>query len=199
MRRAYWFYYSLALILGLFPLNASALDAFDSEDWSSANRQTLQYEIEPGINLKSGIETEVRYKIVNAELLILFEAYDSNINEIRRRMQRRDSAYDDDSVGVLISPSGTNGGEAFIFWVSAAGVQMDSHWNEARQEENDSWNARWWSDVEDMPDGYRVKLRIPLSQLPLSGGNQQKWAIEFQRRMPRKANILNSSRMVDQN
>ncbi|PHV11184.1 hypothetical protein CSQ89_12320 [Chitinimonas sp. BJB300] len=166
-------------------------------NWADAREVKLGYEIEPGDNVPAQRDTTVHYVVADNTLWVRFYAKEGEADKIRARIRERDNIQGDDAVGVLISPAGVGGNEAFLFWVSAAGVQMDSHWNEARQEEDSAWNARWQSETRKEVDGYSVEMGIPLTQLPLAADKQQKWAFDFRRTLPREANYVLASQKMD--
>ncbi|MBY0446640.1 MAG: hypothetical protein K2Q15_15705, partial [Burkholderiales bacterium] len=157
----------------------------------------MDFETAPGENLAVKNKTTVQYKINNNTLWLRFNAKDTNAEQIRAQTRERDNISGNDAVGVLIAPAGTGGNEAFAFWVSAAGVQMDSHWSEARQEEDQAWNARWTSEVTRDANGYQVEISIPLSQLPLPANSKQQWGVDFRRSLPREANYQYASQKID--
>ncbi|MGQ5524807.1 DUF5916 domain-containing protein [Chitinimonas sp. PSY-7] len=166
-------------------------------NWTEAREVKLGYEIEPGDNAPAQRETTAQYLVADNTLWVRFHAREGETDKIRARIRERDNIQGDDAVGVLISPSGPGGNEAFLFWVSAAGVQMDAHWNEARQEEDSAWNARWNAEVQKEADGYSVQMGIPLTQLPLAADKHQQWAFDFRRTLPREAGYVFASQKMD--
>ena len=77
-------------------------------------------------------------------LYVAFRAHDPEPKQIRARLSDRDSAFQDDFVGVVLDTFNDQR-RAFEFFVNPVGVQMDMTQNEMTGEEDDSWDAIWES------------------------------------------------------
>ncbi|MEO9385931.1 DUF5916 domain-containing protein [Chromobacterium phragmitis] len=155
-------------------------------DWSDAHSFDLAYETEPGVNLPAAVATRGEFKVQDGVLWLRFQAEERDMALLRAHPRERDNIDGEDAVGIVLAPAGRTGGEAFAFYVSAGGVQMDEHWSEARREWNADWNGKWWSGVEREANGWRASFRIPLSQLPLTAETEPQWAVELVRWWPRE-------------
>ncbi len=155
-------------------------------DWSDARVFDLAYETEPGVNTPAAAATRAEFKVQDGVLWLRFWAQERDMASLRAHPRERDNIDGEDAVGIVLAPAGRSGGEAFAFYASAGGAQMDEHWSEARQEWNADWNGKWWSSVEREANGWRANFRIPLSQLPLTAETRPQWAVEMVRWWPRE-------------
>ena len=97
--------------------------------------------------------------------------------EVRRALARRDGRGDADAFTVALSTY-NDGRTAFLFSVSAAGVQSDAILEGGSGD--DSWDAVWDSAVRVTPGGWSVEIRIPYPALRFSE-RADSWGIQFQR------------------
>lgn len=162
----------------------------DEVAWRSAVQVELLYENQPGDNIPARVST-VAYLIEDgANLYVGFAASDPDPSAIRAYLRDRDSAYDDDFVGIVIDTYNDNR-RAFEFFSNPLGVQMDLTYNEAAQggqwgKEDDSWDAIWDSAGEITDDGYIVEMKIPLTQLRFPASDSLKtWGFDLKRVYPR--------------
>lgn len=68
---------------------------------------------------------------------------------------------------------------AFVFGVTAAGVQID--YNLTSDGQDLFWDAVWFSAVQRNEKGWAVEFKIPYSQLRFPKAPQQTWGINFSR------------------
>jgi hypothetical protein len=162
----------------------------DEAAWSEAVQVELAYETNPGENLPARVKTVAYLMEDGTNLFIGFAASDPDPSAIRAYLRDRDSAYDDDFVGIVIDTYNDNR-RAFEFFSNPLGVQMDLTNNEAAQggqfgKEDDSWDAIWDSAGIINEDGYAVEMKIPLTQLrfPASEGLKT-WGFDVTRTYPR--------------
>jgi hypothetical protein len=118
-------------------------------------------------------------------LYIAFDARDPDPSKIRAFLRDRDSAYNDDFVGVVID-SYNDERRAFEFFSNPLGSQMDLTNDDVNKQEDDSWNAIWDSAGRITSEGYIVEMEIPLSQLRFQKmAGKQTWGIDVLRMYPR--------------
>jgi len=179
------------------------VDGVLSEDaWRDATRVELRFEIQPGENIRARVKTVAYLMEDGANLYIGFAASDPDPSKIRAYLRDRDSAYDDDYVGIIIDTY-NDGRRAFEFFSNPLGVQMDLTSSEVGAgkgggKKDDSWDAIWDSAGKINDDGYAVEMRIPLNQLrfPASDGLQA-WGIDLKRTYPRNRRYQFSNNTQD--
>ena len=153
----------------------------DEAAWQDATVIKVNIETEPGENIPARVET-VAYVMENgASLYVAFDARDPDPGAIRAFLRDRDSAWNDDFVGIVLDTYNDER-RAFQFFVNALGVQMDMTNDDVNKNEDSSWDAIWDSAGQINDDGFVVEMEIPLSQLrfPNTDG-EQTWGIELLR------------------
>jgi hypothetical protein len=157
----------------------------DEAAWRQATQINLDNETHPGENIPALVDT-VAYVIEDGErLYIAFDARDPNPTQIRAYLQDRDSAWNDDFVGVVLDTYNDER-RAFEFFSNPLGVQMDQTNDDVNQHQDSSWDAIWDSAGTINGKGFIVEMEIPLSQLrfPKKDGKQT-WGIDLIRFYPR--------------
>ncbi|MGB5512401.1 MAG: DUF5916 domain-containing protein, partial [Woeseiaceae bacterium] len=169
----------------------------DEAAWQDATAIKVNIETEPGENIPARVET-VAYVLENGvSLYVAFDARDPRPAAIRAYLQDRDSAWNDDFVGIVIDTYNDER-RAFEFFVNPLGVQMDLTNDDVNKNEDESWDAIWDSAGAINDDGFVVEMEIPLSQLrfPHSDGKQT-WGIELLRFYPRDKRYRLSNNVKD--
>lgn len=171
----------------------------DDTAWADAIRVSIDIETRPGENTPAPVDT-VAYLIEDGEsLYVAFDAKDPEPHKIRAYLRDRDSAWNDDFVGIVIDTYGDER-RAFEFFVNPLGVQMDLTNDDVNRNEDDSWDAIWDSAGKIGADGYIVEIQIPLSQLrfPQVDGKQT-WGVDLLRFYPRDHRYRFSNNAQDRN
>jgi uncharacterized protein DUF5916/cellulose/xylan binding protein with CBM9 domain len=169
-------------VVGPFVVDA----VLDEPGWADALRTTLDYEIRPGENTPPPVETEVLLAEDGDGILIAFIAHDPDPDQIRAYLQDRDSAYQDDHVGVVLDTFNDER-RAFQFRVNALGAQMDLINDDVNGSEDDTWDAIWDSAGRITETGYVVEMRIPYRALRFPAtGEELIWGIDLIRVYPRE-------------
>ena len=169
----------------------------DEEVWKLATQIDIGLETNPGENLPARVET-VAYLFEDGEnLYIAFDARDPEPSQIRAYLRDRDTAWNDDFVGVVLDTYNDQR-RAFEFFANPLGVQMDLTNDDVNRNEDESWDAIWDSAGKISADGYIVEMEIPLSQLrfPVLDG-QQTWGIDLLRFYPRDKRYRFSNNKTD--
>jgi len=170
----------------------------DEEQWGQALQFSLDYEVRPDENTQARQKTTA-YIYENGENLYLaFRAEDNNINQLRAFIKDRDSAFQDDFVGIKMDTFNDEQ-RAYEFFVNPYGSQMDLLFDESSGEDS-SWDAIWDSAASINENGYIVEMQIPFSNLRFENSNDIKtWGMEFLRVYPRDQRRIFSSRPNDRN
>jgi len=157
----------------------------DEAAWKDAIAIDIDNETHPGENLKARVKT-VAYLIEDGQnLYVAFDARDPQPEAIRAYLRDRDSAWNDDFVGIVLDTYNDER-RAFEFFVNALGVQMDMTNDDVNKREDASWDAIWDSAGRITETGFVVEMEIPLNQLRFpSVEGAQTWGIDLLRFYPR--------------
>lgn len=168
-------------------INQSALidGVLDDPQWQNALKIELIYETSPDENTAAQQKTTA-YLYENGEsLFVAFRAEDTNMGQLRAYIKDRDSAYQDDFVGIQMDTFNDEQ-RAYEFFVNPYGSQMDLLYDESTGDDDDSWDAIWDSAGSIDEHGYVVEMQIPFSNLRFESGQDVKtWGIELLRVHPR--------------
>lgn len=169
----------------------------DEAAWQQATRIVVDVETRPGENTPAPVETTAYLIEDGNSLFVAFDARDPDPTKIRAYLRDRDTAYNDDFVGVVLDTYNDDQ-RAFEFFVNALGVQMDLTNDDVNKNEDDSWNAIWDSAGKIGESGYIVEMEIPLSQIrfPELDGKQT-WGIDVLRFYPREHRYRLSNNALD--
>lgn len=157
----------------------------DEPFWKRALEVNLGVETNPLENKPAPVVTKAYITEDADTLLLAFRAFDPHPGRIRAFLRDRDSAFNDDFVGVVLDTF-DDGRRAFEFFANPLGVQMDLTNDDVNHREDASWNAIWKSAGKITAHGYTVEMQIPFSQLrfPRMPG-EQRWGIDVLRFYPR--------------
>src|SRR5688572_26984788 len=171
----------------------------DDPIWRNALALPLTIETNPRENQTPEVET-IAYLVENGDqLLIAFDARDPDPSSIRAYLRDRDSAFNDDFVGVVLDTFNDQR-RAFEFFVNPLGVQMDLINDQVNGNESTSWDAIWDSAGQVNERGFAAEIAIPFSQLrfPRTDGDQT-WGIDMLRFRPRGQRARISNNPQDRN
>ena len=155
----------------------------DESDWQSVSPATGFILSQPTEGGTPSQRTEARVLYGSHAIYVGVMLYDTQPDQIRRILTRRDDLDGTDSF-IVGFDSYYDRKTAFLFGVSAAGVQFDALF--ANNDDDDSWDAVWDSAVRMTPDGWSLEMAIPFSQLRFTEGGGT-WGLEFLRDIPRTA------------
>lgn len=169
----------------------------DDDAWLQALQIDLAVETHPGENIPARVKTVAYLMEDGTNLYIAFDARDPDPSKIRAYLRDRDSAYNDDFVGIVID-SYNDERRAFQFFSNPLGSQMDLTNDDVNKQEDDSWDAIWDSAGEITDAGYIVEMEIPLNQLRFQKMNgKQTWGIDVLRMYPRESRFRIGSNPLD--
>ena len=169
----------------------------DDPIWSDALNVAVDIETNPRENEPAGVQTTAYLVEDGARLLIAFDARDSEPRSIRAYLRDRDTAYNDDFVGVVLDTFNDQR-RAFEFFANPLGVQMDLIQDDVNRTEDDSWDAIWESAGSITDSGFVVEMAIPFSQLRFSRvAGERIWGIDVLRFRPRKDRVRISNNPLD--
>jgi len=131
----------------------------------------------------SRFQTEVWFAYSENAIFIAARMYDDNPDSIQTELSLRDDTDQNvDVFGIGIDPY-LNRQNAFIFLVTAAGVQADAY--ETPNNWDESWNQVWRSKVNIHEKGWDVEIEIPYASLRFPKKEVQTWGINFYRNIRR--------------
>ena len=159
----------------------------------------MRFETRPGENTPAPVETECLVTYDDAHIYIAFEAYDPDPESIRAHLSDRDTAWNDDFVGVVLDTFNDER-RAFEFFVNPLGVQMDLVNDDVAGHESAAWDAIWDSAGRITEEGYVVEFAIPFQQLRFpNGGGVLTWGFDAIRFYPRSDRVRIASQRMDRN
>jgi hypothetical protein len=169
----------------------------DEALWREALVIRLDIETQPRENGPAPVETFVHIIENGTSLLIAFDARDPEPAAIRAYLRDRDSAYNDDFVGVVLDTFNDQR-RAFEFFANPLGVQMDLTFDDVNGREDDSWDAIWSSGGVIGEQGFTVEIAIPFSQLRFQNSDSpQTWGLDALRFYPRADRVRISANRMD--
>jgi len=150
--------------------------------WREALVIGLNYEVEPGENIKPPVKTEVLLAYDASRLYVAFRAYDHAPAQIRAHVTDRDNIWEDDYVGIILDTF-NDSRCTYNFYCNPFGVQADQVIGAIG---DDEWDAIWNSAGRINRDGYSVEMAIPFSSLRFQKEKgEQIWRIDAERCYPR--------------
>lgn len=156
----------------------------DEPEWQQAMIVDLNIEASPAENVPAMVKTEAFIIDRGDSLLVGFRAEDPEPENIRAFLRDRDSAFQDDFVGVILDTYNDER-RALEFFVNPLGVQMDLILT--NNSEDSSWDAIWDSAGQITDFGYVVEMEIPYNELQMPDLDGEKtWGIYVQRTHPRE-------------
>ena len=187
-----------------FPLSVPRTSAeirvdgrLDEIAWTRALVVPLRYETRPGENVSPPVETEGLLTYDSEGVYVAFRAKDPNPGKIRAHLSDRDTAWNDDFVGVVLDTFNDER-RAFEFFVNPLGVQMDVLKDDVSGSEDSAWDAIWSSAGRITEEGYVVEVAIPFHSLRFPAGSQQQtWGVDLIRFYPRSQRHRIASQPMD--
>lgn len=176
----------------------------ENGEWKGAVRINLGVETSPAENQPAPVRTTAFLIEDGENLYVAFDAKDPDPRAIRAYLRDRDSAWEDDYVGISLDTYNDER-RAFQFFANPLGVQMDKIHSDVSSGGNGrgddaAWDAIWESAGQINDTGYVVEMRIPLSQLrfPAAPGRKT-WGYDLMRQYPRDRKRSLASNPQDRN
>lgn len=131
----------------------------------------------PGESSMQG--TEVRIIYTNEAIYVAARMFDSAPDSILHQLGPRDEWQNNtDAFAIMLDPYHDRR-NAFLFAVTAAGVQTDSRY--VFDKSDVSLNAVWYSSVQMDSLGWTVEMKIPYQALRFPKSDQQFWGVNYTR------------------
>jgi hypothetical protein len=155
----------------------------EDNEWKEALVLTMDYEVDPGENIKPPVKTEVLLFYGAKHLYAAFRAYDPKAGEIRAHVTDRDNIANDDYVGIVLDTF-NDSRRAFVFQCNPRGIQADFMTTMIFAEED--WDGIWHSAGKVTEWGYVVEIKIPFTSLRFQKTKEnQVWGFDAVRSYPR--------------
>jgi len=127
--------------------------------------------------------TEVYLGYDDESLYVIFVCFDTEPNQIRARLGRREDVFSDDVVEVMIDTFNDKR-RAYAFVTTPRGIQRDAIWTEG-QGFDGSFDTLWYTRGQLTDQGYLAWIAIPFKSLRFPSTPQQTWGIILRRDIPR--------------
>jgi len=145
-------------------------------DWSGDFTEN-----EPDNGTTPSQQTKFRILYDAKYLYVGVRCYDSDSNNIERRLARRDK-FAGDWIDVDID-SYSDKRTAFAFNMTAAGVKGDGFLAENGKNWDPSWNPVWYGDAKIDKEGWTAEMKIPFSQVKFGKAKEQVWGLQINRKI----------------
>ncbi|MDC3337237.1 carbohydrate binding family 9 domain-containing protein [Flavobacteriales bacterium] len=152
-------------------------------DWEEAEVATNFLERNPTEGNQPRFKTEVKVIYDDNNIYFLGHCYDDNPDSILTQLGERDDKLNADLFSISIDPYNKML-DAFIFSVSASGVQSDFRLSDPE------FNAVWESATRVVEDGWIVEMKIPYYAFRFPKGEKQDWKVQFSREIRRSRTEL---------
>ncbi len=162
----------------------------DEPCWSNAIKISnfTQRELTEGAPATENTEVAIVYS--TNKLYIGFWGYDKNPSKLTANQMKRDFNWGgDDNFEMIISTFNDNR-NGYLFVTNPNGARADVLISEEGEGFNMSWNGVWDVATTVTDEGWFAEFEIPFSTLKFPKGNNQTWAINFERNIRRKREQL---------
>ena len=161
----------------------------DEIAWDRALVVDINYETRPGENIPASVQTKAMVTYDRSHIYVAFRALDPDPKKIRAHLSDRDTAWNDDWVGIVLDTFNDER-RAFEFFVNPLGVQMDVLQDDVTRREDDAWDALWTSAGRVTEEGYIVEVAIPFYSLRFPAGTEEQvWGVDLMRNYPRSDRV----------
>jgi hypothetical protein len=130
--------------------------------------------------------TTVRIVYDAANLYIGIELTDREPAQIRASELRRDNTLESDDTFAILLDSYHDHRNAFLFRVNPRGTRYDGMIRNESRFINSDWDEQWTAAAILTEQGWNAEVAIPFKILRFSGGENQRWGINFERVIKRK-------------
>ncbi|WP_109301518.1 DUF5916 domain-containing protein [Aquimarina sp. AU474] len=129
---------------------------------------------------------QTKFKIVYDQkyLYVAYRCYDTEPDEIEKRLSRRDG-FAGDWVEINLDTYHDKR-TGFSFSITAAGVKGDEFISRNGNNWDSSWNPIWYTATNIDDEGWTAEIKIPLSQVKFGKSKEQIWGLQVNRRLFRK-------------
>jgi hypothetical protein len=153
--------------------------ALNDSCWLTAEAAADFVQNQPNPGSPSRKKTEVRIVYDDDAIYVAARMYDDSPDSILHQLGARDDySNNTDAFGIILDTYHDRR-NAFLFVVTAAGVQTDARYTLDKTDA--SLNSVWYSKTKTDEKGWTVELKIPYQALRFPSSAQQTWGINFMR------------------
>lgn len=146
----------------------------DDDAWKNVTATSSFTQSSPTSGLPVKNPTEVKIIYDNTAIYISAMMYDNACDSICRQLGNRDEGVNADEFRIVFDTYNTEQ-DAFVFIVSASGLQGDSKFSDGL------YNAVWESAAKINEKGWAVEMKIPFSALRFPNVEEQVWGLQITR------------------
>ncbi len=168
----------------------------DDPLWQQAEDLELSYEITPGENTPAPQKTVVKILYDDHNIYFGFRCFDTEPDQIRANLCERDNIFQDDFVVIALDTYG-DFQKAYELAVNPFGVQGDLL--ATLNDEDSDFDLIWESAAAIDEQGWTAEMKIPFKSLRFPAREQQTWALNVVRTLPRASRIQVSWTPIDRN
>ncbi len=162
----------------------------DESCWSNAKKISNFTQRELSEGAPATEKTEVAIVYSTNKLYVGFWGYDKDPSKLIANQMKRDFRWSsDDNFEMIISTFNDNR-NGYLFVTNPNGARADVLVSEEGSGFNMSWNGVWDVATTVTEEGWFAEFEIPFSTLKFPKGNNQIWAINFERNIRRKREQL---------
>ncbi|HLO91698.1 MAG TPA: DUF5916 domain-containing protein [Lentimicrobium sp.] len=159
---------------------APVIDAIiDDEAWKTDNIATNLRQRDPVFDTKARFNTEIRIVYDDKAIYVAAVMYDSSPDSIKKELATRDNDGKNADYFYLAFDTWNSRQDAYIFGVSASGIQVD------KRIMDETYDAVWGSAVRINETGWVAEMRIPYSALRFPALKEQQWGLQIVRTVRR--------------
>jgi len=154
----------------------------DESEWSNAPIATDLVQLEPSPGKTPSQKSEIKVIYDNTAIYVGAMLYDSEPDKILQQFSQRDELGNTDWFGVFLNPYGDGiNGAGFI--LTPVGIQFDAQYSVFGEDEG--WDAVWQGEATIVENGWMIEMKIPYSAIRFPNSKEQKWKINFGRKIQR--------------
>lgn len=156
----------------------------DDLAWNTAHGGSDFIQRDPVEGAPASEKTVFKILYDDDNLYVSAMMFDANPDSIVARLARRDDLAESDFFAVGLD-SYNDKQTAFVFLVLASGTKVDYLAYSDGKYEDYSWDPVWEVQTRMLPDGWSAEMKIPLSQIRFTQGNDT-WGVNAARKITRK-------------
>ncbi len=159
----------------------------NESSWKNSHIANPFVEFYPKFGTPSSQNSQIRILYNNHSIYFAAQFFDTKPDSIYSELTIRDDDNGNtDYFRISLNPN-NDGQNTYEFFVSAANVQTDIRISEI--DDDFSWDAVWYSEVQINNDGWTVEVEIPYSAIRFPKEETQNWAVNFYRIIRRNREI----------
>ncbi|MEM6262414.1 MAG: DUF5916 domain-containing protein, partial [Bacteroidota bacterium] len=155
----------------------------DETCWRKEVEPVVFTQIRPANGKKSDFQSDVQIVYTDFAIYVGARLYDDTPDSIQTELGLRDERGRNVDEFAVAFDTYLKRQNAFVFLVTAAGVQVDYYLSPNNEDYN--WNAIWRSAVNITETGWTVELEIPYGALRFPKQEVQSWGMNFMRMVRR--------------